>query len=389
MKPRLLSHPLIVLQPTPLCNIDCSYCYLPHRQDRRRMPLALVARMADEVFAAPWWEGPCTFLWHLGEPLTLPIAYYEEAFALIEQAARQHGRQYSQTMQTNAILLDEDWVAFLKRHQVRLGVSVDGPAFIHDRHRQTRRGTGTHEQVMRGIRLLQDGGLAFGAIAVVTKDTLDHADAMFQFFLDSGIDELAFNVDELEGVHQESSFAEPEALARYRRFMQRMVDLIDASQGRIRLRELWKYLPALLRAQPVHNMSSEALRIVSFDCEGRFSTFCPELRVARDPCYEDFVMGDIKTQPLTAILDSPVFKQVSEEIAQGLQACEAQCAYWQFCGGGDPSSKYFEHGRFDVSETLTCRVHKQATIDAIVSHLEAVPAGRPRHWMKNYGQSRP
>jgi uncharacterized protein len=70
------------------------------------------------------------------------------------------------------------------------------------------------------------------------------------------------------------------------------------------------------------------------------------------------------------MLGSPAFRQVSSQIAAGVELCRTTCDYWSFCGGGSPSNKYFEQGRFNVAETRACRVHKKATVDVLLRHLE-------------------
>ena len=50
--------------------------------------------------------------------------------------------------------------------------------------------------------------------------------------------------------------------------------------------------------------------------------------------------------------------------------CEERCRYWSFCGGGPPGNKYFENGTFASTETLFCRLHKQATLDVTLDRIE-------------------
>lgn len=367
----MIDRPLIVIQPTPFCNIDCSYCYLPERSSKKSASMELIERIAEAVFEARWWTGTYTFLWHLGEPLSLPTTYYAEAFAIIEQSSRRHDRSYVHSFQTNATLLNQQWVDFLKVQGVRVGVSVDGPAFIHDRCRQTRGGRGTHARTMQGIRLLQAAGVAFGTISVLTNYTLDFADEMLAFFDESGISEIAFNIDELEGIHGTTSFAQGTAGERYRRFLLRILALIEKRGNRIRLRELSKALPPLLHGAAPYNLASQPLRMLTFDCDGNFSSFCPELRAARSDRFQNFVMGNVLCDDLETVLSNPVFEAVTAEVKAGLAKCERECGYWNYCGGGDPSSKFFQHGRFDVTETTTCKIHKQETFNAVVAYLEA------------------
>src|SRR5262249_22206487 len=133
---------LLVLQPTPFCNINCSYCYLPNRQSTKRMSADTLARIFQWVFDSGLAREPFTLLWHAGEPLVLPVSFYEAAGELL----RRHNVAnvpVLQSFQTNATLLDAAWCAFLRGPDIHLGVSVDGPDFLHDRHRRTRQGRGT------------------------------------------------------------------------------------------------------------------------------------------------------------------------------------------------------------------------------------------------------
>ena len=85
---------LLVVQPTPFCNIDCSYCYLPNRQSTKRISTAVLERLFAEVFNSGIVRGPFTVVWHAGDPLVLPPAFYEEAFDLLNRhnTSRHSGR---------------------------------------------------------------------------------------------------------------------------------------------------------------------------------------------------------------------------------------------------------------------------------------------------------
>lgn len=363
---------LVVLQPTTFCNINCQYCYLPDRARTKRMSIEVLRRVASEVFSSDLIEEPFVFLWHLGEPLAVPPAYYEEAFAAIASINRTYQRPYVFAFQTNATLLNEQWIDLLQRHRVKLGISVDGPAFIHDRQRITRSGKGTHAAVLRGIRLLQEHTIPFSVISVLTDFSLDYPDEYFTFFRDQGIDEVGFNIDEIEGIHISTSFNQSQAIDRYKCFLRRLLELNDQHGRAIKLREVWTNLRTLtLGSTEPYNTTNKPLRILNIDANGNLSTFCPELVAATSETYGDFVMGNVLQGGLADLTTNSVFQQVHREIEAGLALCKNTCAYWNYCGGGSPSNKFFEHGRFDVAETTTCRVHKQATIDVLLDYLEA------------------
>jgi len=96
---------LLVLQPTPFCNINCSYCYLPDRQSTKKMSSATLRQSLDWVFASGLVREPFSLLWHAGEPLVMPVDFYEEAVALLGRANKS-GVRVDHSFQTNATLID-------------------------------------------------------------------------------------------------------------------------------------------------------------------------------------------------------------------------------------------------------------------------------------------
>src|ERR1700687_369022 len=190
---------LLVVQPTPFCNLNCDYCYLPHRDSTRRISAGVLWRTFDQVLRSPIAREGFTVVWHAGEPMVLPILFYEEAFAVLNELNRAALR-VDHSFQTNGTLVTPEWCDFIHRHRVKVGVSIDGPAFLHDERRKTRSGKGTHQKVMRGVGCLQDHGIDFHVITVLTSEALDHADALFDFYVEHHIRRVGFNVEEIEGV---------------------------------------------------------------------------------------------------------------------------------------------------------------------------------------------
>src|SRR5260370_42433855 len=158
---------LLVLQSTPFCNVDCAYCYLPNRSSRQRMTELTLARTFERVFSSPFLSGSLSVLWHAGEPLVPGIAYYERAFAILAQRKPKE-LAVRHNFQTNGILLTPAWIEFFKTHDVKIGLSLDGPAYLHDRYRQTRKRTGTFDHVMLGLRMLRENDISFYVITVLS-----------------------------------------------------------------------------------------------------------------------------------------------------------------------------------------------------------------------------
>jgi uncharacterized protein len=364
---------LVVIQGTPFCNIDCAYCYLPDRTVRRQMPVEILAATFRRAFESRMLRDPITFLWHSGEPLVVPIASYREAFELAGSINRQFERRYDFAVQTNGTLITSDWVDLFRHFHLRVGVSLDGPAFLHDLQRKDRAGRNTHERVMAGIRHLKNGAAPFSVIAVIGDRSLDHADAIFDFFADNEIFDVAFNAEAALGVHR---FASSDLRERYQRFFARFLQRMTEGRFRFNVREISNAYLALTHwrpdaERPGRNSANVPYDIITVGCDGIYSTFCPELRGTQAPGYGDFAMGHVLHDPFDAMTDNPVFRQVNEEIRGGVAACEATCDHCFSCRGGSPSNKFFEHGRFDVTETSFCRHQKQAVVAALMNHIES------------------
>jgi uncharacterized protein len=227
---------LLVIQPTPFCNLDCSYCYLPDRSNKRKMTLETLEKAFNWVFSSGLVRQPFTLLWHAGEPMVLPATFYEQATVLLERC-NVSGFEVTQSFQTNATLVNDAWCDFILRRGVQVGVSVDGPDFLNDRHRVTRKGGGTLANVLRGMRLLRDHHISFDVITVLTSASLDYPDELFDFYVEHNITSVAFNVEEIEGPHVTSSLSGSGVEPRFRRFYSRFMDLALAADPPLRVRE--------------------------------------------------------------------------------------------------------------------------------------------------------
>ena len=365
---------LLVVQGTPFCNLDCDYCYLPDRGDRTRLSGAVLDAALDRVLESPYVGGPFTLLWHAGEPLALPRSFYDDATARIEAAIARHpsraGLEIQQCVQTNATTINRDWCDCLRRNNIAVGVSLDGPAFLHDAHRRTRTGLGSHAATMRGIQWLQREGIPFHVIAVLTRDSLDHADAIFDFFQAHGIAEVGFNMEETEGANAHSSLGR-ELEQRYVDFLQRLWERNEASGGWLHCREFDGVL-ALAHADARLDRTdmNRPFVIVNVDVHGNFTTFDPELLAVQTPEFGDFVFGNVLTDSLDSVIATEKFQRVARDMEAGVQLCRQSCAYFGLCGGGAGSNKYWEHGSFAVSETLACRFRIQRVADVVLAALE-------------------
>jgi uncharacterized protein len=363
---------LLVLQPTPFCNLSCDYCYLPERDIRARMTMETLEATMRRVFESGLASTQLSIVWHAGEPLAVPPQYYEEAFAVVERC-RPLGVRVQHHVQTNGTLLNDRWCELISRHAVRVGVSLDGPAWLHDRHRPTRAGRGTHTRVMAALDRLRRHGIGFHVICVLTRDSLDYPDEIFDFFRDAGVDQLGFNIEEVEAANRSSSLADPQIERTFARFWDRLIDRIRTAELPIHVREIDDVVRAL---RDPHfgfgsgNAQNTPFRILTVGHQGDFTTYSPELLGIVDAGYGSLAFGNVRSTGLRDALDEGRWRRVSKDIRAGIARCRRSCKYFAFCLGGAPANKLAEHGTFACTETMFCRLTQKIVVECVLRAIE-------------------
>jgi uncharacterized protein len=363
---------LLVVQPTPFCNIDCRYCYLPDRNRKAVVAQQTLTNLFSQVFASGWVQDCLSVVWHAGEPMVLPIEFYRDAFRMIDRL-RPADLTVAHSFQTNGTLIDEAWCAFFAEQRLGVGVSIDGPKHLHDRNRLTRSGHGTFDKTIAGIRLLRRNRIPFHVISVLSAASMAAVQEMFDFYVDEGIEEVCFNVEESEGDHVSRSFAEIGVEAAYYQFLSEFWRLSTAAPGKLTfIREIEHALEQVIRPKdaPFGNQLVEPFAIISMDWAGNISTFSPELLGLKGPDYGDFLLGNINRDALIDMPQRPNFARMLQDIKAGVKMCRERCEYFSVCGGGEPVNKLAENGTFASTETTYCRLTKMRGTDVVLDAIE-------------------
>ena len=227
---------------------------------------------------------------------------------------------------------------------------------------------------MAGIRLLRQHAVQFHVITVLSAASLDDPDGLVDFYMNEGIDQVCFNVEESEGDHRSGLFAMPELRSRFRQFIDRFWRLARQS-GRIGfIREIDAMLPRILRPEPavMANPQVVPFGMLNVACNGDVSSFSPELLGLRNPDYRDFLIGNVHTHTLAEMAASKTMQSMSRDIARGVEACRLNCEYFSVCGGGAPINKLTENGSFASERTRFCELTHMVPTDVILEALDQV-----------------
>lgn len=357
----------VIMQPETLCNLDCTYCYLPFRHERNTMTLAVAEAVAASV--RPWAaSGTVEVCWHGGEPLAtgrVQLGRLMDAFA---------GIDVKHVVQTNATLIDEAWCEFFAERDVHVGVSIDGPP-ADNASRIDRRRMPTQAKALRGIELLRAHGHEIHAIAVVSNPTPERARRLYAFAVECGIAHLGVNIEEQEGVNVATNAHSQVVVTDF-------WTTLAASwreKPTVRVRELeraFSYAGAVLRRDNATHRDGalfDPLPTVGYD--GSVTLISPEL-AGFNSNRGTFSSGNVLQNTLNEIIEQSTTEDSwVAEFSQGVKACQLTCQYFDFCGGGHPANRYFEHGRMDGTTTNYCRNSKISLLEGVLRLDQSTATG--------------
>lgn len=382
---------MVVLQGTSYCNLNCSYCYLSEESRRHSgtMTLATIQRAFEEITSSPFTGSRLRVSWHSGEPLVLKPDYYRAAIETVLNVRDGSPRPdlvIDFDFQTNATLINAAWIEFFKEYEglVTLGVSCDGPAELHDRHRKNWSGRSSHAATERGMQALSEAGIPFDVTAVISPDGLDEPELFLAYFepFVPFIREFHFNLHDELFIDTRDRAGASSYVMRYKAFLSRLLDLIASGNYKTpKIRNFASFynrlfVPAAERPSYDARSMSAPFKTVSIEMNGDLTTFYAGLTL--DECgdqnnlYGDgrgLVIGNILESSLSEMAGSEKLKLMMHDFETSHSACESSCDYFDVCSGGYNLIKLRRHGSFGATETPECLVHVKAFADAVLEHM--------------------
>jgi uncharacterized protein len=322
----------------PLCNLECQYCYYLNRQPLRhdiessRMPDALLEEYIVQHIEAS--TGPTiAFSWHGGEPTLLGLDYFRRIVSLQHRHQPRNASIFN-GIQTNGILLDDAWCRFLASEGFGVGLSMDGPAELHDCYRVTKGKAPTHAQVLRAFERLRRHGISCDILCAVHDRNVLHPLQVYRFFKEIGAQYLGFLpiVQKMPGAASGPHTAPAELFGEF----------LCAIFDEWRRRDIGRIAVQIFEeaARPAQG-SNHSLCIFRKTC-GQI----PAIEHNGDfyPC-DHFVdgqhrYGNIRETRLSKLLDSPEQKAFGKAKQNTLPRYCRQCDVLDMCNGGCPKDRF-------------------------------------------------
>jgi uncharacterized protein len=341
----------------PVCNLECGYCYYLGKKslfaegERFKMDSAVLEAYVSSFIAAS--PGPVVhFGWHGGEPTLAGIEFYSEAIAL-QRRYLPEGWSCLNNLQTNGTLLNERWCAFLAENHFAVGLSIDGPASLHDASRADRHGRPSHARAMRGLGLLRAAGIEPDLLCTLNALTAAQPIEVYRFFLDAGVRWVQFLpvvARTVSGAVSQRSVT-PEAMAEF--LCTTFDEWVRGDIERIGVQNFLEcFLVAVGRPANLCVMSETCGRVLALEHDG--SVYSCDHFVGPSHC-----LGNVKRDGLGGLVEAPEQRAFGSAKRDLLPQCCLRCPVLSFCNGGCPKDRFVETGDGEAGLNYLCAGYKR------------------------------
>lgn len=331
------------------CNLNCTYCFYSGYQSEIRKMDDKVLEVVIRRFLD--YSPDVTFYWHGGEPLLAGLEFYERAVELQRKLAKP-GQRIRNCIQTNATIIDENWAKFFKQEGFGVGISLDGPKEIHDLVRVNFAGEGSFYRVKRSVDILRDQGIDFGAIAVLSKFSLNFLEDIFKFMYENKISFSANpcfpSICDTESVRKITITARE-----YTDALLRLLDLwLEKDDENFRIRPLEDIVKGLLGGRPsLCRFQGSCSRFISVDYNGDVYP-CDEF------LNQDYFLGNIVCYSLQSLFGSDGFLNYYLGREEILAKCLG-CKWFRICQGGCMREWEGRKNGFEPEQMDYCKERKR------------------------------
>jgi uncharacterized protein len=318
-----------VVKISKFCNLRCSYCYeFDELGLRRKMSLIELRAFFTNVrnSVREFDRKQINFIWHGGEPLLIPLEYYER-IGDIQREVLDDVIDYKNMVQTNLTVLTERQIEFLREHRFfssSIGVSFD----VYGDQRLDTRGRLRTDTVLANMQRLRDAKITFGAITVLARNTLSRVQEIYRFYDSLGISVrfLPFYQSASDSQIAQHSLSYDEITSAFKNLFDWWLESESATKV-IPLNDYLRYALAVtsgIKHGTYQPYEDENVFLVDTDGAtfGVAETYAPERQY-----------GNVFTQDFGDIVKSPSRAHVVQQSKGRMAQYCARCPYLGYCPG--------------------------------------------------------
>lgn len=337
---------LLVKPAGPDCNLACDYCFylkkaavFPERSTHRMSERVLEAMVASYMQTE---QTVYSFGWQGGEPTLMGLSFFQRVVELQKRFGRP-GSSVANGLQTNGTLIDNALAKHLATYRFLVGISLDGPASMHDRHRRYPAGAGSHAKVLETIERLRSHGVEVNVLILVSMANVNHAVEVYDYITALGVRYLQY-IPCVE--------TNPEGT-----LLPFAITGEQWGEFLVRTYDRW-------REHDTHRISIRDFdTVMGFYLDGSYSSCtiagrCDHYFVVEHngdvfPC--DFYvepelrLGNVTIDSWSALAKRPIRQRFAAKKAQWADACES-CEFLHICSGDCPKQRLLADGRSHLCE---------------------------------------
>ena len=345
---------LVEILLTERCNLACRYCYARGTPHREVMPMKTFRQAVDLAMTLP--TNIMTIQFAGGESFT-HFSAFKKAVAYIEEQAKQVDKQVEVIVQSNGTLLARPGVVdFLREHNIRIGISLDGPCKINDMTRTYVDRRSSYHDTLRGLEAVRKGGLeVVGTLTVVGRHNIDRAEELLEFFTQLGLVGVRFNVIIAKGRGQDSWEEFGVTPGEYFEFMKTVIRYIGRTRAfrEANLQHLVRNL--VMRRRNFRCMRSPCGAGLDYLVISSEGDVYPCVHWLREPGLK---LGNVRELDSLewVFLSSSEVKEMASRITNRIPGCR-QCEWRHFCEGGCALGARDWHGTL-LSPSPLCEYYR-------------------------------
>lgn len=341
-KAHAVAQRMLLLQPVgDNCNLACSYCYETGRRDtlkQKKMSLNILDSILQNTL--PFVSLPFSIFVHGGEPLLAGKAFFKELAKRTKSFPL--GDQITLGVQTNGLLVDEEWADIFREFDFKVGLSLDGPKEVHDHLRVRLDGTGSYDNVLKAIKLLQREMICFGVISVLSVSHFNNPNIVsnvFDHFIKLGVDQ--FDIHPANSPIPSSKKYNLNPI----QYAQLMIDLFEKwvkhGDPNVKVRSIDHFFQAMSgTSAEICYRSGKCTSIIGVQSDGRA---IPCTR----PFDSSYSFGNLVESSLYNLQKSVGFKNFVDDEKAGRDQT-SECHWSSVCGQGGCPHERESHGVQDV-----------------------------------------
>ncbi|HIF1043753.1 TPA: SPASM domain-containing protein [Enterococcus faecium] len=329
-----MKHLSVLIKPaSSLCNLRCKYCFYANVSSLRevrsygKMKCEIATAMLESICIDLEDGDELTLAFQGGEPTMAGISYFENITDFVAQQNKQVHVNYA--IQTNGVIINDQWCKFLKKHNFLVGLSIDGHPLYHDLNRIDSRGKGTFYRVLETKKLFDHYAIDYNILCVLTRPLADEGEKIFHFLKEKRIDYVQFIpcLEDLDAKGKNSYPLTPRGFASfYHKIFQLWLD--ELRTGRYISIKLFDDLINLLVRQQVTACGILGNCQVQYVIEADGSVYPCDFYVL-----DEYRIGYIQENTLRELFEQDVSRKFICERPVTPKKCQS-CPFQQMCGGG-------------------------------------------------------